>query len=301
MNIFKKINSFDFIKNKKIFFIIAAVIMVIGIFSFAFKGLNLDTDFVGGTTFTVNLQNNVDSETLDNISKLVSTEIGFDISSAQISNDTSVIIKCKEVDTDTSDKVLNKIISTYNLGEDFNDYSVTSIGASMSKDITNSLYKSIIIVILLMLVYITFRFQFATGLSAVICLAFNIFVMLSFYSLFDIPANSNLIAAVLTILGYSINAVIVIFDRMRENIKTGRYPTVKDAVNGAISQTFARSINTIVTTLCTLVMIYILGVQSIQLFALPLIIGVLAGLFSSVCLAGPLYVIILGNKKVKRK
>lgn len=156
------------------------------------------------------------------------------------------------------------------------------------------------IAIVLMLVYITFRFkQFASGLSAVACLFFNLFVMFACYSIFRWEMTLDIIPACLTILGYSINATIVIFDRIRENAVQAS--SFDEAANNGVHSTMLRSINTTITTLITIVLVYILGVESIKAFALPLIIGIFAGLFSSVFLASPIWVVLRKWFKVEER
>jgi preprotein translocase SecF subunit len=164
-----------------------------------------------------------------------------------------------------------------------------SVGASVSKDLRNAAVISTTIAVILMLVYITIRFQFSSAVAAVICLFHDIFIVLAAYSILQIPVSSSIIAVALTILGYSINATIIIFDRVRENVKRNQSNTFAENVNISINQTLSRSINTTITTLLTIGLIYILGVQSIKEFALPLIIGIVAGLYSSVFLAGSLW------------
>lgn len=155
------------------------------------------------------------------------------------------------------------------------------------------------IAIVLMFVYIAVRFkQFASGFSSVLCLFFNLFVMFAFYSVFRWELTLDIIPACLTILGYSINATIVIFDRIRENYGKDK-SDFNAASNAGVHSTLLRSVNTTVTTLLTIVMVYILGVESIKAFALPLIIGIVAGLFSSVFLSAPLWSLLrlLRSKK----
>ena len=156
-----------------------------------------------------------------------------------------------------------------------------------------------------MLVYISFRFKVASGIAAVLCLVHDLFVMLTACSLLQIPINANIIAAFLAILGYSINATIVVFDRARENLKrSGDEKSFGEIMDVSVRQTLSRSINTTLTTLFPIGMIYIMGVDSIRNFALPLIVGIVAGLFSSVCLSGPLWVMLdkaFGKKKDKSK
>lgn len=177
-----------------------------------------------------------------------------------------------------------------------------TVSAEISAGLRNSAVLATVAAVVLMLIYIAFRFQISSAFAAIVCLAHDLFVMIVAYSLFQIPVNSTIIAALLTILGYSINATIIIFDRIREdNKKLADISGFADKVDNGIRATLTRSLNTTLTTLFTIGMIYILGVTSIKNFALPLIVGIVAGLFSSVCLAGPLWNIFkkLG-KKIKK-
>lgn len=151
--------------------------------------------------------------------------------------------------------------------------------------------KASLLAIVLILIYITIRFEFRSGLAAVLTLCHDICVMMAFFAIFQLPVNMNFIAAALTILGYSINATIVVFDRVRENTKgIADIKIFGDVTDRSIKQTLARSINTSVTTLIPIVLILILGVPSIQNFAIALIVGIVSGTYSSVCIAGPLWV-----------
>lgn len=139
------------------------------------------------------------------------------------------------------------------------------------------------------LIYVTIRFEFTSGCVAVLALAHDVLVLLGIYSLFRVSVNINFIAAVLTVLGYSINNTIVIMDRIRENTRHSRKESYGEIANNSIWQTMTRSINTTVTTLLTIGMVYIIGVASIKAFALPIIIGIVIGFFSSVFITGPLW------------
>jgi len=298
MKKFKEMN-FDFIGKGKIFLIITAVVFLIGIASLVIFGLNLDADFIGGTSFTMNINKNVDSSVISEVRALVTETIGVAPSSVQSagSNGTTVLIKTSEVDTENRDKLVKAIVDKYELGEEYTDYQVSNVGASMTRDITKSLFMATIIAVILMLVYITFRFDFRSGAAAVICLVHDLFVMLTIYSIFGIPVDSNLIAAFLTILGYSINGTIIVFDRIRENRSKFPSKAFKEIANTSINQTFRRSVITMITTLLTISMIYILGVESIKNFAFPLIIGILAGFYSSTCLASLIWSMLVKEKK----
>ncbi|MBO4954119.1 MAG: protein translocase subunit SecF [Clostridia bacterium] len=160
-----------------------------------------------------------------------------------------------------------------------------SIGNEMK---TTALVTSIIAA-LLMLVYIAFRFEILFAVSAVACLLHDLLIVVAFYAFFRIPVNINFIAAILTVLGYSINATVVIFDRIRENVKTMKRESPDAIADKSIWQTMGRSINTTLTTLIMVVLLLVLGVASIKLFALPLLVGMIAGTYSSIFLAGPIW------------
>jgi len=171
---------------------------------------------------------------------------------------------------------------------------------TVSAEVSGSLKQSAIlatgVAILLMLVYIAFRFEISSAFAAIVCLTHDVLVMLLAYSVFQIPMGSTVIAAILTILGYSINATIVIFDRVRENIKKMPGASFEEKVDKGIKSTLWRSLNTTITTLLTIGLIYFLGVTSIKNFALPLIVGILAGAYSSICLAGNVWYVLKGKK-----
>ncbi len=365
-------NNFSFIKNRKTFFIIVAVVLVIGIASFFVRGFNVDIDFIGGTTIQLDMNRELSTSDLDDIkSKISAMEIGDtpdklyysekeetvaqdaaesqgeetdlaqadaaeaadstetaadeqaavaeegaeatgepeieiatanelpsilvkpQISSVQRAGDgDQVIIKLIEIDTVTRDAVCNLLAAEYGLDLTNDLMNVSNVGASISSDLRQAAIVATLIAIALMLVYISIRFEILSGIAAVICLAHDVFVMFVIYSLFKIPLNSTMIAAVLTILGYSINATIIVFDRIRENVKLHNKDKFENNVDMSIKQTLTRSLNTTITTLFTIGLLYILGVDSIKQFALPIIAGIISGLFSSVCLAGNIWAIL---------
>jgi preprotein translocase subunit SecF len=159
----------------------------------------------------------------------------------------------------------------------------------VGNDLRDSAFRASALAAILILLYISIRFELRSGIAAVVALVHDLLVMLSMYVIFQIPFNMNFIAAALTILGYSINATIVVFDRIRENNKADLKEGFGDVVDRSIWQTMTRSINTTITTLFSIVLLLILGVSSIRNFALPLTIGVLSGFYSSVCISGPLW------------
>ena len=294
--------NYNFMGNKKTAFIIAAVILVLGILSMLIRGFNLDIDFAGGSELTLSIGKNVSSE-LDTIKDLVKEVTGETPSSvAKSGSDANqVVIKTKELSNEKTDEIFAALKEKYALTAETFD-SIQTVGSTISGDTQKTAIVSCLAAVILILIYITIRFQFTSGLASIACLAFNIFTMIAFYSLLQIPVNSNLIAACLTILGYSINATIVVFDRIRENNNKFKLASFDENANLAIKQTLARSINTTITTLLTIGMVYILGVDSIKNFALPIIVGIIAGVFSSVFLGAPLWSIfngVFGRKQKK--
>lgn len=167
--------------------------------------------------------------------------------------------------------------------------STNTVSAEVSSNLKSSAFLATFAAVLLMLIYIAFRFQISSAFAAVVCLAHDVIIMILAYLVFQIPVSSTIIAAILTILGYSINATIVIFDRVRENVKANPGKHFDENVDNGIRTTIWRSLNTTITTLLTIGLVYILGVTSIKEFALPLIVGIVSGAYSSICLSGPLW------------
>lgn len=280
--------NIPFVKNKKIYFIITAAIILVGILSMIFRGFYLDVDFAGGTEITYHVDGMDAKAEAANFEAIAREVLGDKVNVAQQAGSSDVIVKSLELDEEERAALLEKLGETY---EGVSVVSFDSVSGTVSKDLRRSAVISATVAVILMLLYITIRFQFSSALAAVVCLCHDIFIVLTAYSLFQIPISSNVIAVMLTILGYSINATIIVFDRVRENVKIVRNSTFDEKVNISINQTLMRSINTTVTTLLTIGLIYILGVQSIREFAFPLIVGIVAGLYSSVCLSGSLWTV----------
>ena len=281
---------FNIIEKRAIFFIISAVVIVAGILGFVVNGgFNTDIDFTGGTEIYVNLNTEFDEMAIRDSLKSVD---GVEISAVQKSDENEAIIKTNELTQEQKVAAQDAIKAAFDGAQIL---SVDNVSASIGADLWNNAAMSIIIAVILMLIYITFRFELLTGISAVLALCHDILVMLSVYAIFKIPVNTSFIAAILTILGYSINATIVVFDRIRENTRFLKKDTFANIVNTSIWQTMARSVNRTVTTLIVLVALYILGVPSIKEFALPLIVGVVCGCYSSVFLSGQFWVLFKGK------
>lgn len=284
----------NFTGNKKIFFIISLVLMVASAASLLIQGFNLDTDFAGGMAVTVGIGTDF---TVKDVEAIVSDALGKDqkASSVQKSENSEAIIKfgydnALKTDDERAAFGEEKVAAIETaLTEKYGEIEIKNkdvVSPSTGKELARSAIWMSILAALAILVYITFRFEFVSGVCAVIALVHDILILCGIYSIARIAIDTTFIAAILTVLGYSINATIVIFDRIRENTRHAKKQTYSEIANSGINQTISRSINTTITTLLTIGMVYILGVTSIKEFALPIIIGIAIGTYSSICIAG---------------
>lgn len=289
--------NFSFVENRNKLFCALLALVVIGVVCFFAIGFNVDVDFAGGTEIVMEFPESITSDTRAEVEATVAEVIGDKLSSVKASGDTGVMIRAKELTTEERNTLIDTVIEKFGLDKDTALSSNENVSASISDDLKNSAVTSATIAVVLMLLYITIRFKFSFAVASVVCLMHDIFVVILFTSILSIPVNSNIIAVILTILGYSINATIIVFDRVRENMKLNAAGhTYAQIIDMSIKQTLNRSLYTTLTTLFTIVMVYILGVPTIKDFALPLIIGIIAGLYSSVCLAGPIAYAIAKKK-----
>ncbi len=300
-------SKFSFVKKFKIFGVISLILAGIGLGCFlatvfGASPFNFDIEFAGGVKSIYALGVDVDRTVTEQLDTIVYDVTGAHASSIQATgtDGQSVQIKTLELDSETRDALFTAIQEAYP-GTEMTDSGY--ISATVGDDLKAAAVKASLLAILLILVYITIRFEFRSGLAAVVTLCHDICVMMAFFAIFQLPINMNFIAAALTILGYSINATIVIFDRIRENSKgIGDNKIFAEITDRSILQTIARSINTSLTTLIPIVLILILGVPSIQNFAIALIVGIVSGTYSSVFIAGPLWVTLkkLGKKNAEK-
>lgn len=296
-------SKFHFIKNKAVTLAIIAVVLVVGIASFFIRGFNIDIDFSGGTEITIDLGTEATNEVCDNVNKIIEEHIGQKYVSSTTQSDTratTVIIRTgtEPLNTEQQTILKNELVKAYP-DTNVNNVDISVISPTIGASLTKKAILAVSIAVVLMLIYIWIRFELNSGIAAVCCLAHDLFVMFAIYSLFQIPIDQTIIAALLTILGYSINATIIVFDRVRENRQKDGESCFCEVVNKSVHETLGRSVNTTITTLLTIGMIYILGGDSIRDFALPLIVGIVAGLFSSVFMSGMLWNAL--NKVIKTK
>lgn len=283
----------DVIKNKKITFGISALVIIIGMVMMLTSGLNFGIDFTGGTLIQIDLGREIPVEEVREIMD------GYDQNASIVhagEGNHEVIIKTtNDYNNDERVEIFNQYKDEYNLDDDAL-INQRKFGASIGEETQRRAFISVAIATVGMLLYITFRFEFNFGLAAITALIHDVLIGLSVYSILRIPVNSSFIAAMLIIVGYSINDTIVVFDRIRENIKKTRKQPFDEIINTSIKQTIRRSINTSATTLIAVTILYILGVEAIKDFALPLIIGVLAGTYSSIFIASPVWYLLKSRK-----
>ena len=275
--------------KRKVFFTISAILIVISIVLLFVKGLNYGIDFTGGSTLQFDLNktkysSSVESQIRDIVKKHADTN---DIT-IQATGDKGVSIKTIELTNEQSDAIIEDMKKEFNLKQK-HLLANEKVSGTVSGRLIGDSVKAIILAIILMLVYITFRFDFQSGKSAVVALAHDIIIMLGFYSLFGLNVNTSFLAAILTILGYSINATIVVFDRVRENQRLMKKASYDEIADKAIKGSYLRAINSSLTTLFTIGVLYIMGVDSIKEFALPIIVGLVAGTYSSLFISGPFW------------
>ena len=305
----KKHNTIDFLKHKKVFFAIAIVCMISGPVAMLIhsqgsgKALNYSLEFMGGTSTNVTFNEDYSIEEIDEKVKPVVQEVTANIQATKVSGSNQVIIKTRELSLDERTELSQKLNEKF--GVDESTITAESISSTVSNEMRQDAIVAVIIAAICMLIYIWLRFKdIRFGASAVLALLHDVLIVLAFYAIARISVGNTFIACMLTIIGYSINASIVIFDRIRENLGNSKKHSdeaLKEIVNRSITQTLTRSIYTSLTTFITIAALFILGVPSIREFAAPLIVGIVAGAFSSVCISGPLWYILKTKFKSKNK
>lgn len=302
----------NFLGKKKIFFTISIALIVLGFVAIGVnegKGngaLNYSLEFMGGTSSTVTFDKDYTLEEIDqNIVPLIEDAVGDkNVQVQKVQDSNQVIFKTQTLNLEKRE-AFNKVMAD-NFGVDESEITTENISSTVSSEMRRDAIVAVIIATICMLLYIWFRFKdvrFAT--SAVLALLHDVLIVLGFYAIARVSVGNTFIACMLTIVGYSINATIVIFDRIREELKTKKRGTQLDElVNKCITLTLTRSVYTSLTTFVMVAVLYIMGVSSIREFALPLMVGIVCGAYSSVCITGALWYVMktkIGVKKVGRK
>lgn len=296
----KERKTINFLSKKNLFFVISLVLVIAAPVAMLVnngssgKSLNYSLEFMGGTSTNVTFNEDLSIADIDAKVKPVVQKVTGDanIQTQKVSGTNQVIIKTKELNLDERQE-LNDLLKD-EFGVDESLITAESISSTVSNEMRKDAVIAVIVATICMLIYIWFRFKdirFAT--SAVLALVHDVLVVLAFYAIARVSVGNTFIACMLTIVGYSINATIVIFDRIRENMKAASKKTdLAEVVNLSITQTLTRSIYTSFTTFVMVAVLYVMGVASIREFALPLIVGILCGAYSSVCITGALWYVM---------
>lgn len=303
----KEKKAINFLGKKNLCFIISCVVIVAGWVMMGVHGaggdgvLNYSMEFKGGTSTNVTFNEDMSLEDISSKVVPVVTKVTGDaeVQTQKVTGTNEVIIKTKTLSVEQRQALNDALVENFGVEED--KITAESISGAVSNEMKRDAIEAVIIATICMLIYIWFRFKdirFAT--SAVLALLHDVLVVLTFYAAARWSVGSTFIACMLTIVGYSINATIVIFDRVRENLKVKtNKQSLADLVNLSITQTFTRSINTSLTTVVMVIVLFIMGVSSVREFALPLIVGIVCGTYSSVCITGALWYVMTTHKKEK--
>ena len=313
----KEKKTIDFLSKRNLFFLCSVAVIVLG---FVFMGvnsastgkvLNYSLDFVGGTSTNVTFNEDMDLATLDSTVVPVFSQITGDgaVQVQKVAGSNEVIFKTRELNVEERQKLENALVENFSVNKEL--ITAETISSTISSEMKSDAVVAVIIATICMLIYIWFRFKdIRFAASSVAALLHDVLVVLGFYAIAKISVGSTFIACMLTIVGYSINATIVIFDRIRENLGGMlKKDTLDELVNRSISQTLSRSIFTSLTTFIMVAALFVLGVTSIREFALPLMVGIVCGTYSSVCITGALWYVLrtkfksaeTANAKFKKK
>lgn len=303
--------TIDFVGRRKVFFTLSIILVLlapIGMAAYSAtegRALNYSLEFVGGTSTTVTFPEDMDVnlDSLDTEVKPVVEEVTGDanVQFQQVVGSNQVIIKTRTLDMTEREAFAQKMEESFDVPED--QISAETISSTVSKEMQRDAILAVTIATVCMLIYIWFRFKdirFAS--SGVLALLHDVMVVLACYTFVRISVGNTFIACMLTILGYSINATIVIFDRIRENmdgVKT--VEELKELVNASITQTLTRSIYTSLTTFITIAVLFVMGVSTVREFALPIMTGIVCGAYSSVCITGPLWFTMKKRSLIREK
>lgn len=292
--------KFSIVKRYKIFFAITITFLIIGLGSMLVKGFNLGIDFTGGSIMDLQFNKAVTVAEVRDVLK--ERDLGNAIIQLE-SNDSSateakgVLIRTGVISDEQRQQVMADLKSK--LGN-FDIQRVENVGATIGGELIQQAVMAIVLSWILMIAYITIRFEFKFAIAAIIALIIDVTVTLSYFSLFHMELDSSFVAALLTVVGYSVNGTIVIFDRIRENLKIHRRSeSMTDMVDNSIWQTMGRSVYTVGTSLFAVVAIFLWGGDTIRNFAFAMLVGFSSGAYTSTLLAGPLWMLLRGMKPGK--
>jgi len=271
----------QFSKKRKLWYALSLVVIVAGLISLAVQGLNYGIDFTGGNILDITFS---ETRTIEEVRELLDGEgLQYNVQEA---GGSQFIIRTQELEEARSDQLLDSLESSLGTFEIQRNEKVSAV---VGGELTRNALLALAIASVLMIIYITFRFEFFNGIAAVLALVHDVLITVGIFSILQIEINSAFVAALLTIVGYSINDTIVIFDRIRENLNKKMKMGVEEVVDLSISQSLFRSISTSVALMLVLLSLYFLGGVTIRDFVLAMLIGAIFGTYSSIFVASPLW------------
>ena len=280
--------NIPFINHYKKFYTLSFILILISLFSLFLKGLNLGIDFKGGTIIEMQLDQNYNSEKIR--FSLLKQSLG-DVKVKEFGNNKTylAILEKKSGESNFISKIQESLEKDLNVNINFRR--VEMVGPKISKELTEAGVYAVLIALILMLFYIWLRFEWQFSLGAILALSHDVILTLGAFSIIGFEFNLSIIAAVLTIVGYSMNDTVVIYDRIRENLKKDDKVDLSDLINLSINETLPRTLKTSITTLLALTAIYLFGGEILRGFSFALIWGVIVGTYSSIFVASPLILI----------
>ena len=292
--------NLEFVNHFKKLNVISISLGIISLIFIIFKGLNYGIDFKGGTLIEIRLENKEIkiSEIRDSLSNI---NLG-DISIKNFGKDGDYILKIEEK-LEKNEVLIKKLKSTLNqsLNEEINFRRIESVGPKVSAELLKSGIISIGLALLMMLIYIWFRFEWQFSLGSIVALFHDVLITLGIFSILSIEINLSIVAAVLTIVGYSMNDTVVIYDRIRENLSKYNNISIDQISNMSINETLSRTLITSITTLLALFSIFLLGGEILKGFSFAMILGVLIGTYSSIFVASPILKYLKVSSKTLEK
>ncbi len=270
------------IENRKWFYIISLVLIIPGIVSMFVQGFNLGIDFKGGSMLRYKMEATVEAAAVNQT--IQDLQLVSELS-VQKSGD-EFYIRTNELGQEQTQQITEALAAQFG---NIELQSAESVGATIGSELVKNAFLSVGLALVLMLIYITFRFEWTFGVAAVLSLTQVVLLVCGVFSIFQFEVNGAFIAAVLTVIGYSINDTIVIFDRVRENLRMKKKDPLATLLNKSIMQTMNRSVNTVLVVLMPLITLLIFGGASIKYFVMAMLVGFVYGAYSSICIASPFY------------
>lgn len=290
--------NFDYVKGSKIAYTFSIILTIAGIISILALGLNYAVDFRSGSNVDITVSKAITTEQI----KPIVSDLGIDTKDVHITPGADrVNVRFSNVLDENQE---SKFKQEFTKLDSTASYEVNTVDPEMAKELERNAIYAVLIASIGIMIYVAIRFEWRFGLAAVIALFHDAFVVISVFSIFRLEVNLTFITAVLTIVGFSINDTIVIFDRIRENMRFAKKTTkadLREVVNRSLAQTMTRSLNTTFTVFVASLCLFIFGGESIRMFSLAMVIGTLFGAYSSIYIAAPLWLVLKGKQTEKPK